>query len=83
MIAHADAFDALFANEPSVLTAKEIAYVMRMSHKTIYAKAADGSLRSWRCGRNRRFLKTDVIAWARNYYTPPPPRHTIDHRPIV
>ena len=54
---------ALFAGLPDLLVAKEVAGVLRLNEKTVFAKAAKGELESLKYGRSRRFLKRSVIEY--------------------
>jgi hypothetical protein len=70
----ADALTLLFANAPDILTAKELGSVLRMSHKTVYAKAKRGEI-PYLPFAGMRFLKQQVIdhLQKRNYRPRPWP----------
>jgi predicted DNA-binding transcriptional regulator AlpA len=67
-----DAIALLFAGQKDIMTAKELGAVLRMSHKTIYAKANKGEI-PYLPVAGRRFLKQDIIDWLRNQHYKPRP----------
>ena len=64
-----DALQPLFANMPDVMTAKELASVIRLNVKTIYSLVARGMIPYVRIGSALLFPKAQIIAWLeeRNY----------------
>ena len=49
-----------------LITAEEIAAVLKVSPKSIYRWASEGRLRAFREGRLIRFLESDVEVFVRN-----------------
>ncbi len=50
-------------DEPSVLTLKEVAELLRIAEKTAYTLAADGAIPGFKVGGQWRFLRADLLAW--------------------
>lgn len=46
-----------------VMTLPEVAEYLRLTEKTTYRLAADGTLPSFKIGGSWRFRKTDIDAW--------------------
>ena len=53
------------AEEPEVLTADEVADLLRVSTKTILALARDGTLPGEKVGRAWRFVRSDLLVYLR------------------
>jgi predicted DNA-binding transcriptional regulator AlpA len=69
-----DALTLLFANQKDIMMAKELGAVLRMSHKTVYAKANKGEI-PYLPVAGKRFLKQEIIEWLRNQNYRPRPRY--------
>jgi hypothetical protein len=67
-----DALELLFANLPDIMTAKELGPVLRMSHKTVYAKANRGEI-PYLPVAGKKFVKQHIIAWLRKRNYQPRP----------
>jgi hypothetical protein len=67
-----DALALLFADQKDIMTAKELGGVLRMSHKTVYAKANNGEI-PYLPVAGKKFVKQRIIEWLREKdYRPRP-----------
>jgi excisionase family DNA binding protein len=50
-------------DEPTILTLKEVAELLRIAEKTAYTLAAEGAIPGFKVGGQWRFLRADLLAW--------------------
>ena len=63
----------MFKDLPNLMTAKELASVIRLNAKTIYSLVARGMMPYIRIGSTLLFSKAQIIAWleGQNYHPRP------------
>jgi excisionase family DNA binding protein len=59
------------SGEPVFWTAKDVAAVMKISDKTVFAKAGKDEIPHYRFGRSVRFRKDEVLAWLNEHSSGP------------
>ena len=60
-----DEYGVLFADQPRVMTAKQVSGVIGFAEKTIFARARAGSIPCKYWFGHPRFLRSEMIEWAR------------------